>query len=145
MNPHQKMSGFSLDARGLLHANGVGPDAPPQGAAYDPHKSAGQHAYRAHGGPKQHAGWSPYELNGGTVLAIAGDDYAVIAADMRLCRGYSILSRKTSRLHVMTDKAVLGTGGCHTDVTTLHQTLDIRCKMYVLVVECFAESWLLSF
>ena len=48
---------------------------------------------------------------------------------MRLVRGYSILSRKTSRLHEMTDKAVLGTGGCHTDVVTLHKTLDIRCAM----------------
>jgi|TARA_B110000091_G_C13738463_1_gene442232 20S proteasome subunit beta 6 len=84
--------------------------------------------YRVHGGPIQH-GWSPYELNGGSVLAIAGDDYVVVAADMRLVRGYSILSRKTSRLHEMTDKAVLGTGGCHTDVVTLHKTLDIRCAM----------------
>jgi hypothetical protein len=32
-------------------------------------------------------------------------------------------------LHEMTDKAVLGTGGCHTDVVTLHKTLDIRCAM----------------
>ena len=76
-----------------------------------------------------HGGWSPYELNGGSVLAIAGDDYVVVAADMRLVRGYSILSRKTSRLHEMTDKAVLGTGGCHTDIVTLHKTLDIRCAM----------------
>merc|ERR1711990_818260 len=61
---------------------------------------------------------------------MGGDDYVVIAADMRLVRGYSILSRNTSRLHEMTDKAVLGTGGCHTDIVTLHKTLDIRCAMY---------------
>ena len=64
------------------------------------------------------------------MLAIAGDDYAIIAADMRLCRDYSILSRNTSRLFQLTGKSVLGTGGCHTDVTTLHRTIEIRCGMY---------------
>ena len=91
--------------------------------------SKGMQEYRVHGGPMEHA-WSPYELNGGTVLAIAGPDYAVIAADTRLCRGYSILSRNVSRLKKMTEQCVIGTGGCHTDINTLHEMLAIRCGMY---------------
>ena len=89
----------------------------------------GGKGYKVHGGPIEHS-WSPYELNGGTVLAIAGPDYAVIAADTRLCRGYSILSRNVSRLKKMSEKCVLGTGGCHTDIHTLHEMLGIRCGMY---------------
>lgn len=34
-----------------------------------------------------------------TVLAIAGEDFAVIASDTRLSQGYSILSRDTPRIN----------------------------------------------
>ena len=50
------------------------------------------------GGATQHR-FSPYEWNGGTVVAVAGDDYVVIASDKRLAAGYSIKSRNITRLH----------------------------------------------
>ena len=50
------------------------------------------------GGATQH-GFSPYEWNGGTVIAVAGDDYVIIASDKRLAAGYSIKSRNITRLH----------------------------------------------
>lgn len=83
-------------------------------------------------GPTEHHGgkWSPYELNGGTSLGIAGADFAVIAADTRLSEGYSIMTRTLSRSKVLTPRCVIATGGCHTDVHTLHKTLGARIDTY---------------
>lgn len=80
--------------------------------------------------PSQHARWSPYELNGGTSLALAGAGFAVIGADTRLSEGYSIMTRNVARTKVLTDKCVIATGGCHTDVHTLHKTLGVRIDTY---------------
>lgn len=81
---------------------------------------------------REHHGsrWSPYEFNGGTVLGIAGDDFAVIAADTRLVEDYSILSRNVSKAQTLSDQCVIGTGGCYTDVFTLHKVLALRIQKY---------------
>lgn len=41
-----------------------------------------------------HQRFSPYSFQGGTVLAISGEDYAVIASDTRLSEGFRIHSRE---------------------------------------------------
>jgi 20S proteasome subunit beta 6 len=37
--------------------------------------------------------FNPYVNNGGTVVAIAGEDFVVVGGDSRLSEGYSIVTR----------------------------------------------------
>ena len=74
--------------------------------------------------------FSPYDFNGGTVVALAGGDFAVIAADTRMSTGYSILSRKMSKMHKI-GSSVMASSGCQTDVQALAANLNIKHQMYV--------------
>lgn len=62
---------------------------------------------------------SPYDDNGGSCIAIAGEDYAVLASDTRQSKGYSIQSRYMPKAHEITQKAVLGCCGFQGDSTEL--------------------------
>jgi len=74
--------------------------------------------------------WSPYQDNGGTVLAIAGPDYAVIAGDTRLSVGYRIHTRNFSKIVKLTDKCVMATSGMQADMLTLHRVMKTRIAMF---------------
>ena len=72
--------------------------------------------------PHQERRFNPYTENGGTILAIAGEDFTVIAGDTRQSEGYNIQTRyapKVFRLCVITvstfihgHRAVAYASGC---------------------------------
>ncbi|XP_055387171.1 proteasome subunit beta type-1 [Condylostylus longicornis] len=80
-------------------------------------------------GANQHY-FYPYESNGGSVVAIAGDDYAAVAADTRLTSGYSIHTRNQNKLFKLTDKTVLASCGCWCDTLSLTAFVKKRIQMY---------------
>ncbi|PHJ17490.1 proteasome subunit beta type [Cystoisospora suis] len=74
--------------------------------------------------------FSPYVNNGGTVACVAGENYAIAVGDTRLSTGFSIYSRKQSKITKLTDKVVIATSGMHAEKTTLHNLLQIRIEQY---------------
>jgi len=79
---------------------------------------------------KEQGRFSPYTNNGGTVIAVAGKDFCVIAGDTRMSEGYSITSRNVSKVIQLTNKCVLASSGMQADIATLHKQLLIRLEMY---------------
>lgn len=64
------------------------------------------------------------------MLAVAGQDFCVIAADTRLSSGYSIMSRDVPKGVVLSDKCVLVSSGMQADRHTLHKYLNARLQTY---------------
>jgi len=79
--------------------------------------------------PMEHR-FSPYSFHGGTVVAIAGDDFAVIASDTRLSEGFNIHSRNLPKTYKLSDTTILGANGFHGDVLTLTKNIKTRLQMY---------------
>jgi len=74
--------------------------------------------------------FSPYADNGGSIVAIAGDDFVIIGADTRLSAGFSIYTREQNKLFSLSDNTVLGCAGCWCDTLTLTRILNARMQMY---------------
>jgi 20S proteasome subunit beta 6 len=89
----------------------------------------GQAATESLGQPTQ-ARFSPYDWNGGAVVAVAGEDYVVLAADKRLATGYNIKTRNIDRVLHLAPTTLLACGGCHADVIALYNELTLRATMY---------------
>jgi 20S proteasome subunit beta 6 len=84
--------------------------------------------------------FDPYADNKGTIVGVAGEDFIVIAADMRLPDGFVIRSRSINRLFELGTTAasssssstsspmVLASAGCWSDSVALHKAIegDIR-------------------
>jgi 20S proteasome subunit beta 6 len=74
--------------------------------------------------------FSPYEDNGGTTLAIAGEDYCLLASDTRQSSGYSINARYAPKSWKVSSKAVLSCSGFYADGLTLVKLVQQRIMWY---------------
>ncbi|KAF5314851.1 hypothetical protein D9619_007266 [Psilocybe cf. subviscida] len=79
--------------------------------------------------PVQQA-FNPYTENGGTILAIAGADFSVIAGDTRQSEGYSIQTRYAPKVFKLTDKAVLAVNGFAADGNMFVKKVRQRLEWY---------------
>ncbi|XP_002058063.3 proteasome subunit beta type-1-like [Drosophila virilis] len=70
------------------------------------------------------------DTNGGTVLAIAGEEFVVIASDTRICSGLSIETRDQSKVFPMTPLAMVASTGLWCDTISMTSLLQIRIQMY---------------
>jgi len=82
-----------------------------------------------HAGPQQRQ-FNPYSDNGGTILAIAGANFSVIAGDTRQSEGYSIQTRYAPKVFRLTDKAVLATNGFAADGNMFVKKVRQRLEWY---------------
>ncbi|KAJ3518189.1 hypothetical protein NLJ89_g35 [Agrocybe chaxingu] len=74
--------------------------------------------------------FNPYTENGGTILAIAGADFSVIAGDTRQSEGYSIQTRYAPKVFRLTDKAVLAVNGFAADGNMFVKKVRQRLEWY---------------
>jgi len=76
------------------------------------------------------ASFNPYAENGGTILAIAGLDFAVVAGDTRQSEGYSIQTRYAPKVFRLTDRATLAVNGFAADGNIFVKTVKQRLEWY---------------
>lgn len=92
--------------------------------------------------------FQPYTDNGGTVLGVAGEDFAVVASDTRLSEYYSIHARDVSKLFRLSPKMVLGCAGFYGDVLTLTKEMNMATQIYEYehgrTITCPATAEMLS-
>lgn len=65
-----------------------------------------------------------------SIVAVGGEDYAIIACDTRLSSGFSILSREHNKLFKLSDQTVLGSSGCWCDSQAITSLVIARMQMY---------------
>lgn len=82
-------------------------------------------------GTKEVHQWSPYTDNGGTVAAIAGKGFVILAGDTRLSGDYCIHTRDDlSKIFQLTPTTFLASTGMLADRLQLQQLLKARIRWY---------------
>ncbi|KAI0460848.1 Proteasome subunit beta type-6 [Komagataella kurtzmanii] len=74
--------------------------------------------------------FNPYSDNGGTVLGIAGEDFAILAGDTRHTTGYSINSRYEPKVFSVGDELLITANGFAADGDALVKRFRNQLKWY---------------
>ncbi|KIM52734.1 hypothetical protein SCLCIDRAFT_1223477 [Scleroderma citrinum Foug A] len=74
--------------------------------------------------------FNPYTENGGTILAIAGADFSVVAGDTRQSEGFNIQTRYAPKVFRLTDRAVLAVNGFAADGNMFVKKVKQRLEWY---------------
>ncbi|GMG22140.1 unnamed protein product [Ambrosiozyma monospora] len=74
--------------------------------------------------------FNPYTDNGGTILGIAGEDFAVLAGDTRHTSGYNINSRYEPKVFSVGDNMLLSANGFAGDAQQLVKEFGRELKWY---------------
>ncbi|KAL4075181.1 20S proteasome subunit [Scleroderma yunnanense] len=74
--------------------------------------------------------FNPYTQNGGTILAIAGADFSVVAGDTRQSEGFNIQTRYAPKVFRLTDRAVLAVNGFAADGNMFVKKVKQRLEWY---------------
>lgn len=90
---------------------------------------ASEYSSEVHSVPIEHR-FNPYSDNGGTVLGIAGEDFAVLAGDTRQVEGYSINSRYEPKIFNVGDDIVMTANGFAADGAALIDRFRNQVKWY---------------
>ena len=79
--------------------------------------------------PIEHS-FNPYADNGGTILGIAGADFAVLAGDTRQTTDYSINTRTDHKIHHVGDNILITANGFAADGEALVKRFQNSLKWY---------------
>lgn len=71
-----------------------------------------------------------------SVVAVSGNDFAIIAADTRLSAGFSIYTRQQRKLFKLSENTVLGCSGCWCDTLTLTRVISARMQVPYILNPC---------
>lgn len=90
---------------------------------------ASEYANEVKNVPIEHQ-FNPYSDNGGTILGIAGEDFAVLAGDTRHTTDYSINSRYEPKVFDCGDNILISANGFAADGTALVKRFQNSLKWY---------------
>lgn len=74
----------------------------------------------------------PFSMNGGAIIAMAGDRCVAIAADRRLGENFKTVNTTFQKVFRIQDNILLGLAGLATDVQTLYDR--------VLIIQLFTHG-----
>ncbi|KII61699.1 Proteasome subunit beta type-1-A [Thelohanellus kitauei] len=76
--------------------------------------------------------FNPYSWNGGSVVAIAGENFVTIASDTRISQDYSIHSRATPKITELSKNLYVGVCGFHGDAQAFIKQIKSLVKDYLM-------------